>query len=716
MKNSISKVPVILQMEALECGAASLAMVLAYYKKYIPLEKLRVDCNVSRDGSTAKYILLAAKYHNLLAKGYKMGTEKIKQQNSFPMIIHWNFNHFVVLCGFDKKGNAVINDPASGRVKVSSDEFDKCFTGIVLTFEPSENFVQSGEKKSVMKFIMNSLKGLSLPMVFVITMGFILALLQSAKPIFYEVFTDKVMIGNDKNWLKSIILGMVIVLLIGFLVELLENRYLSRIKAKISITSSSGFMWHLLRLPVEFFSQRFTGDIVARQMSNNQIAFTLCTKIIPVSLNCIMILFYLILMVTYDPWMTSIGIIVAVIDITVIQLTAKKNANAARNQQRDLGKLSGMTSSCISMIETIKSSGAEYGFFEKIAGYQAKYNNSLLKVRSMNVYLGAIPSILSSLGECAVMLIGVYSIFSGRFTIGMLMAFQGFMGMFMQPVTSLVYSMQAYQEMNGSAERVNDVMNYAADVNIDLNNMDTSYEPLTGNVELEHINFAYSRMAPPVIYDFSVNVQKGNMVAFVGGSGSGKSTLAKLISGLYKPLKGSIRFDGRDISEINRYIFTNSLAVVDQSISLFEGTVRENISMWDETMEEETIVRACKDACIHDDIMSRKEGYEYLIKEGGSNFSGGQRQRLEIARAFAADPTILILDEATSALDPETEKIIMDAIKKRNITCFVIAHRLSTIRDADEIILLEYGKEIERGTHNSLMKLDGKYAQLVMNE
>lgn len=715
MRNTVKKVPVILQMESLECGAASLAMVLAYYKKFIPLEQLRSDCNVSRDGSTAKYINLAARHHGLEAKGYRMSAEKLKEQTEFPMIIHWNFNHFVVLCGF-KRNKAIINDPAAGRTSVDMEEFDRSFTGIALKFKPSESFVPSGKPKSVFSFIKNRLKGCAAPLTFVLTMGFIISILELVKSVFYKLYTDEVLIDGTSDKMHPLMTAMMIVLFVGFIAEILKNTYLTKLQAKMSISSSSSFMWHILRLPVEFFSQRFAGDISSRQQSNNSIADSLCTQLAPVLLSVVMIGIYLAVMIYYSTSMAMIGIVLAVINILIMRMTSRHNANAAKSIQRDSGKLSGIMIAAVSMIETIKASGAESEFFEKISGYQNKYNNSMLYLRRRNTMTGIIPQILSGFSTGAVLIIGVYNIFSGNFTIGALMAFQSFMNLFLSPVGSLVNSIQVFQDMSGSMERVEDVMNYKTDVDFDPVISAKEYEKLSGEVELKGISFGYSALAPAIIENFSLKAKKGSMTALVGGSGSVKSTLAKIISGLYPQRSGELLFDGKPLKEIDRYVFTGSVAVVDQNISLFSDTIKDNITMWDSTIPEEIIVQACKDACIHDDIMVLKDGYDSLIAEGGGNFSGGQRQRLEIARAFAAQPSIIILDEATSALDPTTEKLVMDAVKRRGMTCFVIAHRLSTIRDADEIIMLEYGKEAERGTHSQLIEKDGKYAALVKSE
>lgn len=716
MKDTVRKVPVILQMEALECGAASLAMILAYYKKYIPLEQLRQDCNVSRDGSTAKYIIMAAKHHGLEAKGYKMTVEAIKKEKEFPMIIHWNFNHFVVLCGF-KDNKAIINDPAEGTVAIEMEEFDNSFTGVTLKFAVTEKFEPSGKPKSIMTFLKKRMKGSMLILGFIFIIGFIISILELIKPVFYKVFMDKLLIGHSTEWLQMIVTGMIVVLIASFAAEVLRSFLLAKMQAKMSIGASSSFMWHILRLPIEFFSQRFAGDVAARQQSNHLIAEVLCNQMAPVVLNVVMIGIYLVVMVYYNVALAAVGIAMAALNIILLKMVSDKNKNLARALQRDDGKLAGSTIAAVSMIETIKAGGAEAGFFEKIAGYQAKYSNSMVSMQDRNVKISIVPEILSGLSTGIILMLGVYLIFNGEFTIGGLMAFQSFMDLFLSPVGSLIDSVQTFQDISGNIERVEDVLDYETETwKIELPDKNQKYEKLKGNVEIKNLFFAYSPLAPALINDFNLKVKPGQMVALVGGSGSGKSTIAKVVAGLYQPRSGEILFDDIVMQQIDRYIFTSSVAVVDQSIYLFEGTVRDNITMWNTMISEETIIQACKDACIHDDIVKLPDGYDSLILEGGNNFSGGQRQRIEIARAFAVNPSVLIMDEATSALDPLTEKLVMDAVRRRKITCFVIAHRLSAIRDADEIIFLERGVEVERGNHSSLMQQDGRYAALVRNE
>lgn len=717
--SKVKKVPVILQMEALECGAASLAMILAYYKKYVPLEKLRLECSVSRDGCNAKNVLIAARHNGLVAKGFSYNDiDQLKENIKFPAIIHWNFNHFVVLCGF-RKNFAIIADPASGMRKVPMEEFEKSFTGIVMTFEKSEEFVADGQKKSVMAFLFKRLKGAILPLIFILITGLLLTVITSVQSLFQQLFTDKILVSGERSFMMPLLLAMGITLVISFILNAFQSIYLYKIRGKLSITSGSQFMWHVLRLPVEFFSQRYAGDISSRQSSNDTVADMICIKLAPVIISIIMIITYFLLLVYYDLIMALICLAVALTNILVIKLVSKKNENDSKALQRDGGMFQGTAVANISMIETIKSSGCEAGCFQKLIGYQTKFYNSIQRLIERNSYITAIPTFLASLANTAILLLGVYNILSGKFTMGSLMAFQGFMGSFLSPVASLVGVGQDMQKVTGDMDRIEDVMKYPADVEVNMSNIeedDKEYEKFGGNVEIKDLTFSYSPLGANLIEDFSLSVKKGQMVALVGGSGSGKSTIAKLISGLYDPRSGEILFDGKTRKEIDRKVFRGSLAMVDQDITLFQDTIKNNITMWDDGIDETTLIQACQDAQIHDDIMLRDDGYNHMLVENGRDFSGGQRQRFEIARSFVINPSIMILDEATSALDPTTEKRVMDAVKRRGITCFVVAHRLSTIRDADEIIMLESGHIVERGTHAELIELDGKYAALVKSE
>ena len=712
----IAKVPVVMQMEALECGAASLTMILAYYGKWVPLEQVREDCGVSRDGSNAKNILIAARSYGLKAAAYRYSPERLKEVGRFPMIVHWEFNHFIVLDGF--KGKYVyVNDPARGSVKMTFDQFDEGFTGICLMFEPTEGFAPSGKPKSIWEFALDRLKGAKAAMIFVSITTLIASITGIIISGFSRVFIDRLLTGYDSVWLFLFLIGLSGIAVVQIIAAWINAIYSLKINGKMAVVGNMTYMWKVLRLPMKFFSQRFAGDIQQRQDSNAGIAQKLVNTLAPLVLESAMLVFYLVVMLRYSLLLTVVGITSILGQVWVSSIISRKRVNLTRVMMRDSGKLASATVSGIEMIETIKASGAENGFFEKWSGYQASVNTQNVRFIRINSYLGMIPSVLTSVADVGVLAIGVYLCMTGEFTVGMVMAFQGFLASFMMPAKTLISAGQSLQELRTEMERVEDVMKYPMDVEITEEiDEDADYEKLSGCVELKNITFGYSRLSPPLIENFSMKLETGSRVAFVGSSGCGKSTLAKLISGLYQPWEGEILFDGKHISEINRSVFTGSVAVVDQDITLFEDTIENNIKMWDNTIEDYEMMMAARDAQIHDDIMQREGGYRYKIIEGGRDFSGGQRQRLEIARVLAQDPTIIIMDEATSALDAKTEYEVVNAVKQRDITCIVIAHRLSTIRDCDEIIVFDHGKVVERGTHEELMAKNGAYTELVTSE
>ena len=554
-----------------------------------------------------------------------------------------------------------------------------------------------------------------------------------AAPVFSRIFMDEILSGKNAAWLTPFLAALGALFLFQTAVSLLQTVCLLKIRGKLAVSANSGFMWHVLRLPIEFFSQRYAGDIAQRQQSNEGIAETLIAHLAPMALNLAMLFFYFFVMLQYSPLLTVIGLFTAVLNLAVTQYVSGKRINLARAQMRDAGKLAATALSGIEMIETIKASGAENGFFERWSGLNASVNSAEVGFAKLGSTLGILPTLLTGLANMTVILLGAALIMKGRFTVGMLLAFQGFLSAFMSPVDALLTVGQKFQEMRTSMERVEDVMNYPADVEYDEESETEtkeadgqdhkeaakglpSFEKLRGRLELRDITFGYSRLAPPLIRDFSLTLPPGGTVALVGSSGCGKSTLAKLMSGLYQPWGGEIRYDGKLRSEIPRMVFTGSLAVVDQDVILFEDSITENIRIWDKSIEDFEIIMAARDAQIHEDIMSREGGYGVIVRENGKNFSGGQCQRLEIARVLAQDPTIVILDEATSALDARTEFEVIHSIRERGITCVIVAHRLSTIRHCDEIIVLEDGCVVERGTHEELYAKGGAYSRLISTE
>ena len=716
-KKGAVKVPVVMQMEALECGAASLAMILAYYGKWVPLEQVRLDCGVSRDGSNAKNVLIAARSYGLEAQGYRCEVDALRDSMTYPCIIHWNFNHFVVLDGF--KGNyACINDPARGEVRVSKEEFDESFTGVCLQFSPGPDFQPGGKRRSTLDFARRRLAGAGPAVAFVMLSTVIGYLFGIINPIFSRFFMDRLLTGENRDLLMPFLAMLAALALAQVAVAWAQAIYSRKIDGKMAIVGSSTFMWKVLRLPMEFFSQRLSGDILQRQTTNATIAGTLVNTFAPLLLNTVMMVFYLVVMLRYSVMLTIVGLSTIVINLFLSRFISEKRVNITRVQMRDSGKLSSATVSGIQMVETIKSSGAENGYFQKWAGYQASVNAASVKFARLNEYYGLIPSLVSSLANAAVIVLGVWLAMRGQFTVGMITAFQGFLSSFMSPANTLIAAGQTIQEMRTEMERVEDVMEYPTDpvFSDEPLSEEKDYSKLSGSVELRDVSFGYAPLGEPLIEHFSMSMKPGSRVALVGGSGCGKSTLSKLISGLYQPWSGEILFDGRPVSEIDRSVFTGSVAVVDQDIVLFEDTIANNIKMWDESIEDFEMILAARDAQIYDDIMAREGGFYGRLTEGGRDLSGGQRQRLEIARVLAQDPSIIIMDEATSALDAKTEYELVKAVKDRGITCIVIAHRLSTIRDCDEIIVLDHGHVVERGTHDELYARGGVYAELISND
>ena len=716
LTKGVARVPVVMQLEALECGAASLTMLMAYYGKWVPLEEVRLACGVSRDGSNAKNLYLAAQHYGFNVKAMRMTPESLQTKGQFPCIIHWNMNHFVVLDGFRGK-YAYLNDPARGTVKVTMEEFDSSFTGIVLIPTPTEDFSPEGKRRSTIDFARKRLIGASAAVVFVMLATVISYLFGIVNSVTSRIFLDRLLTGENPDWMSPFLYILIALAVIQVTVAWIQAVYSLKINGKMSVIGSTGYMWKVLPLPMEFFSQRMAGDIQSRLALNSTIAGTLVDTFAPLVLNSVMMVFYLVLMLRQSPMLTLIGISTLILNAVLSKVISDKRMNIARVQMRDAGLLEGTTVTGIEMIETIKASGAENGFFQKWAGHQAAVNTQTVEASKTQQSIGIIPAFLGTLANYIVLILGVWLTMQGKFTLGAVMMFQGFLSSFMEPAMTLVNAGQTIQEMRTQMERVEDVMEYPDDVSITSDVSDEEdLNKLSGNIELKNITFGYSRLAEPLIKDFSLTMKTGDRIALVGASGCGKSTISKLISGMYQPWSGEILFDGKQRSAYPRDVVVGSIAVVDQDIILFEDSIENNIKMWDDTILDFEVILAARDAQIHDDIVQMPGGYKHKLISGGRNLSGGQRQRLEIARVLAQDPTIIILDEATSALDAKTEFEVVNAIKERGITCIVIAHRLSTVRDCDEIIVLDNGKVVERGRHEDLMRAGGAYSELVASE
>ncbi len=738
------KTPTLIQMEAVECGAASLGIILGYYGCFVPLPELRRQCGISRDGSKASNVIKVARSYGLSAKGFKKSLESLRNLKP-PYIAFVGFNHFLVVDGFGKD-IVYINDPSFGPGKISLKEFDEAYTGIVLVMEPGPEFKQGGKSRSMVSALASRLTSSRRAVLFCLLTGLFLTFPRLTAPAFTQVFIDRILVENYQDWLRPLLLGMIMAAVIQGLLMRMQLRALRRLLIKLSVTMSGQFLWHILRLPVGFYAQRFSGEISSRIQLNDEVAEVLSGRLATTVIDTVMMGFYALLMLTYDWLLTTITILFAALNFVALQSLSRSRVDANISLAQEYGKVSGVAIGGIQAIETVKASGLESDLFTKFAGYYTKALNSQQKLGLQTQILTVLPTLLTALATASILVIGGFRVINGSLSIGMLVAYQLLATSFLEPVNSLINFGSTIQELEADLNRLDDVLQNPVDRengngssphqslnSVNLGRTDAPQPTpnpsqegnwpnhylspdsfrLQGYIELRQLTFGYSNLEAPLIENLNLTVQPGQRIALVGDSGSGKSTIAKLICGLYPFWSGDILFDGISRTQISRSVLANSLAMVEQDIFLFAGTIRDNLTLWDSTIPEADLVKACQDAAIHEGILFLPGGYDAQLSEGGMNLSGGQRQRLEIARALVRNPSILVLDEATSALDAETEQIVDRNLRRRGCSCIVVAHRLSTIRDCDEIIVLEQGKVVQRGTHEELREQEGAYIGLI---
>ena len=712
------KVPTVLQMEATECGAAALGMVLAHYGLWIPLELLRQECGVNRDGSKASCVLRAARARHCKADGYRWTASdilKLIPEKPFPLIIHWEFNHFVVLEGI-QNGVCYLNDPGMGRRTVPFEEFRTSYTGVALRIEPGEGFVKEGKRYNVFADIWAKLREDKWAATFILILELCAIIPGLASPVMSQIFMDDILTRKHPDWMFNFCLAMTFSFLVTGAIAWLRAVVLTAWQRKLTLADSSSYFWHLLRLPMQFFHQRYAAEVAGRVGFNESIAGVLSGPAATAVLDLIVAVFYLLLLLQYNVTLTLIGVAFSSVGIILFFAMRRHLTDLNMRIQQDAGKAYGVSMNGLRMIETIKANGDEADFFTKWAGYQTKVLSASQETAMWQMSVTLLPTLLGGINGALIMTFGGFSIMDGAMTAGMFLAFQNLMGSFQAPVNALLGLGASLQTTEMQMQRLNDVRRYKVDeLNFPADDAARTFprERLSGELTLTDVSFGYSPLEKPLLTDFNMHVRPGGWVAVVGASGSGKSTLAKIVTGLYKEWGGTVAFDGVPREKLPRAVILNSVAAVDQDIFLITGTVAENISLFDASVARSDIVQAAKDACIHEDILKLDGGYEAKVAEGGLNFSGGQRQRLEIARALAMNPSLLVLDEATSALDPITEKVVLENIRHRGCSCLIVAHRLSTIRDCDEIIVLERGAVVERGTHREMMKHDGAYRHLI---
>jgi ATP-binding cassette, subfamily C, bacterial len=707
------KTPTVIQMEATECGAAALGIILSYYGRIVPLAELRVECGVSRDGSHAANLVLAARRYGMIAAGYAIKLEHLPEV-TLPCIAFWNFNHFLVVEGYNRS-RVFLNDPGGGRRQVSWKEFTRGFTGVILEIEPGPDFTKGGHQPNVFLSLIDRLRGSVGEVLYLIIAGFLLVVPGLALPVFGQIFVDRILVESHTNWLQGLLLGMSFATLLESILILLRLRLLRKLKVKLAVVMSARFYHHVLKLPARFYAQRYAGEIANRVDINTRVAEILSGQLATTVIDAVMVVFYGAIAFAYDSLLTLIGISSAIANILVLKWMSQKRVDANMRLLQEQGRMTGVGISAIQSIETIKASGLESEVFTSWSGSYANTTNIEQELEVYNQILGTVPTLLTALTTTMILIVGGWRVMSGGLTIGMLFAFQILMSEFQAPVNTLVQFANLLQELKGDLTRLDDVLDNSIDVELEPRESTASQTlvQLTGRVDIKNITFGYSPVAPPLIEDFSLSLEPGQRKALVGATGSGKSTIAKLICGLYQPWQGEILFDGIPRTQIPRLMLARSLSFVEQEILQFEGTVRDNLTLWDGNVPEEQLIKACKDALIHDVVMEVLGGYDAKLLERSANLSGGQRQRLEIARALVNNPTILVMDEATSALDAETERLLVANLRQRQCSCIVVAHRLSTIADCDEIIVFDRGRVVQRGTHEQLCAVEGVYQDLL---
>ncbi len=706
--------PTILQMEATECGAACLAMILAYYGRWTPLEELRIRCGVSRDGVKAASVLRAAREYGLRAAGYRRDPKRLFDL-PFPMVVFWNFNHFLVLEGI--RGEVVyVNDPNAGPRRISMREFDDGFTGVCLAFAPGPDFRRGGAKPSLLRGLASRLGNARSPLVFVALATLTLVVPGLAIPTIAKVFVDDVLIPLNESLLMPLLIGLGTAAVLQGVLTWLQQICLARMETKLSLVTTARFFRHVVTLPMAFFQQRFAGDVADRVTSNDEVAGLLSSEVATNAINMLTMVVYAAVMLSWDLTLTLVAFAMAALNVVALRLVSRAREDGQRRLLKEYGKVAGASVNGVHMIETLKASGAEGEFFERWSGTHAKALAAQQELGLLTSLLGVVPPLLSACTAIAILGIGGLRLLDGALTIGGLVAFQVLARSFSAPLEGLVLFGAELQTVKGDVARLDDVLNHEPDARAARGMEEPPSEapaPPRGFVTLENVSFGYNLREPPLIERFSLVIEPGQRVALVGSSGSGKSTLGKLVCGLLNPWSGAVRIDGRAVEDVPPAHLMQAISYVDQEIVLFEGSVRDNVALWNPLVEDHSVARALRDAEVHDEVMSRTGKYDAPVEENGRNFSGGQRQRLEIARALVSDPAVLVLDEATAALDPVTEMRIDDRLRRRGCTCIIVAHRLSTIRDADEIVVLDRGRVVQQGTHDRLIEEDGLYRTLI---
>lgn len=711
-----------MQLEATDCGAACLGIVLAHYGRWQSLEQLREDCHVGRDGSNLEDIALVARSHGMKANGRSSQIDQLSKL-PLPMILFWGFNHFVVLERIEN-GRYFLNDPAQGHRIVGVDVFNRDFTGVCLVIEPGSGFVPTGKRPNVISRLWPWLRDQRSLLIRSAAYGLLLAFVSLALPVLLVFFVDRVLENHQLELGPALVVAMLAAGGLTWLLTWLQALSLRELVVRLSISQSDRYLDQLLRLPMRFFAHRFAGDLALRMRLIDQVADTGAGQLVRLLVDLAMSAAFLGVMLYFNALMALAVAGLGIACILMIQALARLRRDQNHRLRREQGMLAGMGVAGIKMIESLQVTARENDFFSRWSGRQARELDARQEFAELGHVASSLPVLFQIFTAATVFGLGGWQLMSGEITIGVLMGFYILAGHFIRPVSRIAQFSDLLETLEADLVRMDDVFNSPRETALIHDTagpqrgvvaLDGRLR-LIGRVEMHGVTFGFQRNRAPLIENFNLTIEPGQRVAIVGPSGSGKSTLALLAAGLHQPWSGEILFDGHPLKEIPREVFCRSVAIVVQQPVLFAASIRDNLVMWDAMTPDQFLIAATQDAAIHDEIISRPTGYESKVDEGGRNFSGGQRQRLELARALVNNPSVLVLDEATSALDAATELRVDDRIRRRGCSCLIIAHRLSTIRDADRIVVVDRGGTVEEGTHEELYVEDSFYRRLLHGE
>ncbi len=711
------KIPITIQMQPGENGAAALNMILGYNKRFVPMEEMREKCVSSRNGSSPEQIVAAGEAYGLKGEILKLDTEELRKQK-FPIIVHWKRKNYALIKAM--KGNMVtVVDPARGEYKLELQKFESYYMGTAVQFTRTPEFKTGGKRESLFALLKDRILLVKTTMIFLLIFSLCYIFCDLRLSVVSKDYLDEIVGRTSYEYSKEIIY---LVLLYGLMIlstvfTMLKTWIVFRTARNSAASSGSKLFKKMFSQPLKFFEQYSAGELMSRINNNVKLDNSIIQSLVPRVIDAFMTIFYLVMLLQYNYVIAIVCIGIEIINIGITMYFQEKNAIASRSMATSNGALSTSVLNGMNMIDTIKSCGAERSFYNIWYNSQSQVLENRLTSLNINSVITFTNGVHNFLLTAAQLFLGAYFIVHGQFTLGTMSLFQTVLNNMRNSMNNCLNTVNTLQTMRTNIERVNDINNRDTVKEIPI--PEDEYEnvdKLDGSISVSHVVYRYNAGDDPVVNDVSLEVKKGQIVAIVGETGCGKSTLLKIMADLYKAESGEILYSGKKREEIPDMVFCSSITTVDQETMIFEDSVYANIKMWDNTIEDYEVVMAARDAQIHNRIMRDRDGYGSYMLENGKNFSGGELQRLELARALSHEPTLLFLDEFTSALDALTEDRVIKSIRDKGTTCVIVAHRLSTIVDCDRIYVMNKGKVVEEGTHDELYKLGGLYKKLVSSK